>query len=97
MRYAIPLLLILSGCAAGVLTLSGCAAKTDLTHLGAGVGATWSDGPKIGADASAGKHEVTVAPLFPQAGDAAEGAPGSEACPGGVCPVPGAAPRFCPN
>ena len=78
----------------------GCAAKTDLTHCGAGVGATWNDGPKVGVDVSAGKHEVTVAPLFPQAGSAAEGASGEQACPGGVCPVPPAAPgepHFCPN
>lgn len=73
------------------LLLGGCAAKTDLTNLGAGVGATWNDGPKIGVDASAGKHEVEIQPLFAPAGSAAEGGSGVEA------PAAPSAKRFCPN
>lgn len=57
----------------------GCAAKTDLRELGGAVGATWDKGPRVGVDASLGKHEGSIAPLFGAAGDAAEGAPGQPA------------------
>ena len=66
----LPLILAL----ALALAVGGCAAKTDLRELGAGVGATWKDGPKVGVDASLGKHEGSIAPLFGGAG-AAEGVP----------------------
>lgn len=59
--------------------LCGCAAKTDLRELGGAVGATWDKGPRVGVDASLGKHEGSIAPLFGAAGDAAEGAPGEPA------------------
>ena len=57
--------------------LCGCRTKTDCRELGGAVGATWKDGPKVGVDASLGQHEVEIQPLFPQAGDAAEGGAGS--------------------
>lgn len=85
-----------------LLALAGCRASTDLSQLGVGAGATWNDGPKVGVDVGAGKHEVEIAPLFPAAGDAAEGGAG-ESCPDGKCGVrpapalPGARPGFCPN
>ena len=56
-----------------VVALAGCAAKTDMTQLGAGVGAKWNNGPHVGVDASLGKHEAA---LFPAAGSAAEGVSG---------------------
>jgi hypothetical protein len=59
--------------------LTGCAAKTDLRELGGAVGASWDQGPRVGVDASLGKHEGSIAPLFGAAGDAAEGAPGNPA------------------
>ena len=74
MRFPGLILAFLLALAAG-----GCAAKTDLRELGGAVGATWKDGPRVGVDASAGKHEVSIAPLFGAAGDAAEGAPGNPA------------------
>ena len=74
MRFTGLILALLLAFAAG-----GCAAKTDLRELGGAAGASWDQGPRVGVDASLGKHEGSIAPLFGTAGDAAEGAPGQPA------------------
>lgn len=75
------------------LALASCRASTDLRDLGVGANAGWDNGPKFGADVSAGKHEVEISPPFGPglSGEAAPPAPSSPP-PAQAAPAPSPAP-----